>query len=254
MPKGKKSTRQKLEEHFDKPISAILKDFEGIKTSAEAAKKVATITNKAITATPLTMERMAASLSLNTKHHPWAVPKEKGRRGKMPIRERLETKTKKSIWEILESYKDQSREEAAEALNVNVVSLRRLIEQALEANEEEAQAYEKWTVKRKRGRRTGDSNTPEVAREEILTPIIYECRECGHKRATRIDAALCKAPDWDTAARAKRCPHCNKWGRYNITIKDKKGDIYMVSDKTLQSEETHEYYQTNSAFTKRIEK
>lgn len=248
MPKGKKSTQAKLEDHFGEPISKIIKQFEGMETSVAVAKKVETITEGKVTATSLTMERLASSLSLSVKHHPWSKPKAKGKRGKQSIRERLEVIHKKDIWNILKPYKNQTKEAAAKSLGVSAPSLAKMIQSALDNRDDEATPYEAWTIKRPRGRKSSKVPAPPTK----IIPVILECTKCGHKKATATAANLCFAPHWNTAARAKRCQECQQWGNFNLTIKAEEGEVYIVSNlPPIGTSDMYEYYETDKSFKKR---
>jgi len=143
MSKGRVSVKVQLEQHFKKPIQDILKKhFKGIQTDAEAVQKISEITKGAIKTSHITLckivyEAISAKL-VDLKDYPFAQIEEKqsiGHRGKRSVREILEEKHKKSIWDILKPFKTLSPEEIAMKFDMGIPTLLKTIQKGIDNNE-----------------------------------------------------------------------------------------------------------------------
>lgn len=235
---GKKSTGTLLEELLKKPIEKILiKHFKGIKTNEEAVKKLSEISNGEIKTSHVTIHnmiyRVMAEGKIDIKDFPFAhveMTKEKGQRGIKPARDVLEEKHGKSFWEILEPFTSLSKEDAAKELGISTATLLLTIKRAVERNEEfngkpiTLEDFSKW-VCLKRGRKPRKEKNKNAEENQIESDdprdtkfkVRVVCSECGETNGWYDRLSSC-GQNFDLGLKARRCPHCQKWGTYEATF------------------------------------
>jgi hypothetical protein len=226
---SKKSTKQKVEEFFNKPLKEIMAThFKGIAIIENAIEKLGEITGGSIKpSAPPVFLKMVQDENLSETEYPFMKPQPKAHRGKEGIRSRLEREHSRGIWEILKEHANKQKDDAAKALGVSVMPLLKLVASGIDAREIEEATFAIWMQRKRNKKKTREQVNAVVDTDPSAKVLRFSlvCRHCGATHKGAIERMHVRGNGIsDLALRAKRCKQCSKWGFF-------KGEVTVDGQK-----------------------